>query len=154
MQRKPQRDIARQPGSSELGSGQAEPLSELPLSEARELLRERRERLVNLRAAHQQQRDDIFEELPLDTGDAAVREDWADRNDQFEARELRELQAIDAALARIESGEYGICGKCGEPIDANRLRALPEAPLCMDCAQPSPTSPEYARHVQQTSTKL
>lgn len=154
MQRKPQRDIARQPGSSESGSGRSQPLSEIPLSEARELLHERRERLVNLRAAHQQQRGDLLEELPLDNGDAAVREDWVDRTDQFEARERRELQAVDAALARIDSGEYGICGKCGKPIDGNRLRALPEAPLCMDCAQSSPTSPDYARRVQQTSTKL
>ena len=153
MQRKPQHDIVRQPGPSELGD-QPFGLSELPLSEARELLHERRERLANLRAAHQQQRGDILEDMPLDTGDAAVREDWVDRNDQFEARELRELQAIDAALARIESGQYGICAKCSEPIDANRLRALPEAPLCMDCAQPSPTSPEYARHVQQNTTKM
>jgi RNA polymerase-binding transcription factor DksA len=150
MQRKPQRDVARQPGSPKRGSEE----SQLPLSEARELLHERRERVVNLRAAHQQQRGDILDDLPLDTGDAAVREDWVDRHDQFEARELRELQAIDAALARIESGEYGICKKCEEPIEGDRLRALPETPLCVVCAQPSPTSPEYARVVQPAGTKM
>lgn len=150
MQTKPRGDVARQPEASELGSEG----SLLPLSEARELLRERRERLVNLRAAHQQQRGDILEDQPLDNADAAVREDWIDRNDQLEARELRELQAIDAALARIESGEYGICKKCDEPIAADRLRALPEAPLCVVCAQPSPTSPEYARVVQPNGTKM
>lgn len=150
MQTKPQRDIMRQPEASELGSEG----SELPLAEARQLLDERRERLVNLRAAHQQQRGDILEDLPLDTGDASVREDWVDRNDQFEARELRELQAIDAALARIESGEYGICETCSEPIAANRLRALPEASQCVDCAQPSPASPDYDRHVRQTTSKM
>lgn len=141
MQRKPRRDIARQPGSAELGSEGAQ----LPLSEARELLRERRERLLDLRAAHQQERDDFLADLPLDNADAAAREDWADRNDQFEARELRELQAIDAALARIESGEYGICRSCDEPIEGDRLRAIPETPLCVACAEPSPTSPEYVR---------
>jgi DnaK suppressor protein len=149
MRPKPQRDDVRQPGPSEIGSEQ----SELPLSEARNLLTRRREQLVVLRASHQQQRDDLLDQRPLDTGDASVRDDFVDRQDRFEERELRELQAVDAALARIESGEYGICHGCGEPIDGDRLRAVPEAALCVVCAEPSPTSIEFDR-LENQSLKL
>lgn len=149
MRPKPPTDIARQPAPSEAGSEQ----SELPLSEARDLLTRRRKRLVALRAGHQQQRDDLLEERALDHGDASVRDDFVDREDRLEERELRELQAIDAALARIESGEYGICRSCGEPIDGDRLRAIPETPLCVVCAEPEPTSREFDR-LENQSLKL
>lgn len=149
MRPKPQPDVARQPGPSAPGSEK----SELPLSEARDLLTRRRAQLVELRAAHQQQRDDLLDQRPLDTGDASVRDDFVDRQDRFEERELRELQAIDAALARIESGVYGICRGCEEPIDGARLRAVPEAALCVVCAEPSPTSPEFDR-LENQSLKL
>ena len=45
----------------------------------------------------------------------------------------RELDAIDAALKRIEDGTYGICANCGEPIDQERLEALPWTTQCIDC---------------------
>ena len=46
-----------------------------------------------------------------------------------------EVAAIDAAIARIDAGEYGICIRCGRAIGAERLRARPEAELCIDCAR-------------------
>jgi RNA polymerase-binding protein DksA len=46
----------------------------------------------------------------------------------------RELVAIRSALARIESGEYGTCRRCGEEIAAARLRVLPTALECVECA--------------------
>jgi DnaK suppressor protein len=47
----------------------------------------------------------------------------------------RELRAIDAALERIEAGTYGECARCGNEIAEARLRALPYAALCIDCAK-------------------
>jgi DnaK suppressor protein len=47
----------------------------------------------------------------------------------------RELAAIRAALNRIEAGTYGTCVACGEPIAPQRLRALPTALRCVDCAE-------------------
>jgi RNA polymerase-binding protein DksA len=47
----------------------------------------------------------------------------------------RELAAIRAALNRIEAGTYGTCVACGEPIAPQRLRALPTATRCVDCAE-------------------
>lgn len=46
----------------------------------------------------------------------------------------RELQQIDAALARLEAGEYGSCADCEQDIDPRRLKALPYALLCAECA--------------------
>lgn len=45
----------------------------------------------------------------------------------------REAQQVQAALERQRTGQYGICENCGRPIDPERLRARPEATLCIDC---------------------
>lgn len=49
-----------------------------------------------------------------------------------EARET--LSQIDQALQRIEQNEYGLCRACGNPIAPARLKAIPEAALCIECA--------------------
>ncbi|MBI4786298.1 MAG: TraR/DksA C4-type zinc finger protein [Chloroflexi bacterium] len=43
------------------------------------------------------------------------------------------LSEIDSALRAAKKGTYGLCGRCGQPIDPARLRALPEATLCIKC---------------------
>ncbi len=45
----------------------------------------------------------------------------------------RRLVQVEAALRRLEEGRYGDCAACGEAIDRGRLRARPEAPLCLAC---------------------
>jgi DnaK suppressor protein len=40
---------------------------------------------------------------------------------------------IDAALARLEANEYGECLGCGEEVGFPRLKAKPEAALCIAC---------------------
>ena len=42
------------------------------------------------------------------------------------------LAEIDAALKRIDEGTFGVCTRCGQPIDAERLAALPWATLCIE----------------------
>jgi RNA polymerase-binding transcription factor DksA len=44
-----------------------------------------------------------------------------------------EEQQVREALARKAAGTYGICENCGRPIDPARLKARPEATLCIDC---------------------
>jgi DnaK suppressor protein len=46
----------------------------------------------------------------------------------------REIVQIDAAIARLEAGEYGVCTDCDQEIDPRRLKALPYALLCTECA--------------------
>ena len=43
------------------------------------------------------------------------------------------LMDIDAALSRIDTGTYGNCEACGQPINPERLEALPRARRCVDC---------------------
>jgi RNA polymerase-binding transcription factor DksA len=46
-----------------------------------------------------------------------------------------EIVQIDRALARLERGEYETCAVCGEPIEAQRLAAVPYAIECRRCAE-------------------
>jgi len=49
-------------------------------------------------------------------------------------RGRRELAEIDAALSRIDEGSYGACVGCGRKIEPARLRTLPAASHCAECA--------------------
>ena len=42
------------------------------------------------------------------------------------------LAEIDAALKRIDERTFGVCTRCGQPIDTERLEALPWATLCIE----------------------
>ena len=44
------------------------------------------------------------------------------------------IREIETALGRVASGTYGFCRGCGETIAAPRLRVLPTASFCIDCA--------------------
>ncbi len=46
-----------------------------------------------------------------------------------------ELEQVEAALRRLERGHYGICVVCGEPIEPERLVAVPYAQRCSGCAE-------------------
>src|SRR3989338_339598 len=48
---------------------------------------------------------------------------------------LRRLNEINLALRRIESGEYGKCEPCSAPIQPSRLKVMPVARICIDCAK-------------------
>jgi DnaK suppressor protein len=45
------------------------------------------------------------------------------------------LYEIDGALRRIEDGTYGICEMTGEPIEKERLKAIPYARHCIKAQQ-------------------
>jgi RNA polymerase-binding protein DksA len=45
------------------------------------------------------------------------------------------LEMVEEALQRVRNGTYGICDGCGRPIDANRLKAIPYARLCIKCKE-------------------
>jgi len=43
------------------------------------------------------------------------------------------LKDVDLALEKMKNEKYGICEKCGKEIEEDRLRAVPEAKMCMKC---------------------
>jgi len=48
---------------------------------------------------------------------------------------IRRLEVLARAEEKVRDGTYGLCGNCGKPIPPARLRALPEAILCVACAE-------------------
>ncbi len=62
------------------------------------------------------------------------------------AQSAQALARVDAALARIEGGNYGICVKCGNMIDKERLEAIPEAVMCINCKSAGERQ-KFANHV-------
>lgn len=44
-----------------------------------------------------------------------------------------QLIEIEHALQKVENGTYGFCDSCGQPINPERLEALPQASLCLSC---------------------
>ena len=59
----------------------------------------------------------------------------SDNRDNLDSQAANELEQVNQALARLDAGEYGTCVECGEPIAEARLRALPYATLCIQCAE-------------------
>ena len=51
----------------------------------------------------------------------------------LENRIRQELVRIEHALKKFEEGTYGLCDSCGQPIAPERLEALPQASLCLNC---------------------
>ena len=45
------------------------------------------------------------------------------------------LREIEGALKRFAGGTYGECEGCGEPINPNRLKAIPWARYCVPCQE-------------------
>ncbi len=70
-------------------------------------------------------------ERDLEEGDPALYE--RERNLALLQNLERELGAVEYALSLAEKGVYGICENCGERIDPARLKAIPQATLCLKC---------------------
>ncbi len=75
-------------------------------------------------------REGGFDDDPADAGSASFERETAQSLSNH-ARGL--LTQIDDALRRMDAGTYGLCERCGEPIEAERLEAIPYATLCMEC---------------------
>jgi DnaK suppressor protein len=54
--------------------------------------------------------------------------------DELDRLERQELIKIDNALMKIQNGTYGRCIDCGNQIEKKRIKALPYALVCIDCA--------------------
>lgn len=102
--------------------------------EAREALLRKRHRLVALRGEAQSEERDLRRERSADWVDQASDQGAAQLLDELTERELGQIAEIDAALARIERGTYGRCQSCGGPVEAGRLKAIPEVRLCLACS--------------------
>jgi RNA polymerase-binding transcription factor DksA len=78
--------------------------------------------------------DDLLAERELDPEDTAAAGSAAALLESLSETASMSLIRVDAALDRIQQGDYGSCAMCGEIIDAERLRAVPDADRCGGCA--------------------
>lgn len=76
--------------------------------------------------------------------DHPVSPNFAEQSAEMEGQELmytldregkEEIRKISKALARLDSGDYGMCVNCGEDISVQRLEALPDTDVCIECAE-------------------
>lgn len=99
----------------------------------------------------QPQKDLLDKQVSLQQRLAAIQKDlqkehskdWEEQAQERENDEVlealaaevtEELQQIAIALKKIDTGDYGICSGCGEGIAQERLEILPDADLCIKCA--------------------
>lgn len=108
--------------------------SDLKLLALRALKRERQALTDKIR----QQELLLAEEDPLtgnDPGDSANRMSGQSKSIAMRRLWGKMLQEVRRAIDRIEQGTYGVCEHCGHPISEGRLRAMPSAALCIECAR-------------------
>jgi len=63
---------------------------------------------------------------------------------RLDDRSLREITEIHAALQRMIDGTYGKCLDCGRAVPLARLRAVPTAAFCVECARQEEITPPGA----------
>lgn len=69
---------------------------------------------------------------PSDEGtETQYREQFIGQRDDLRS----ELREVDDALDRLRAGTYGRCEACGRPVGDERLRARPQARLCVQDEQ-------------------
>ncbi len=69
-----------------------------------------------------------------DSGEQAVERENDDVLEALGGLARSELEKINSALERIEQNEYGNCVLCKKAIAAERLKAIPFADRCINCA--------------------
>ena len=74
--------------------------------------------------------------LPNNAGDADV--EGFDAQVAIALNEEALLEQVEASIERLQAGTYGACQQCGHKIDMERLKAVPYAALCIECAEAEP----------------
>ena len=92
-------------------------------------------------------KEDILNRVKLEYADYRARDRGGDETDlaldtlaesQFlnnQERFRRQLLEIEIALAKIEKGSYGVCEETDEPIEVDRLLAIPWTRLSIEGAE-------------------
>jgi DnaK suppressor protein len=100
----------------------------------RELLMERRKEILN-RVRQLQAGLQGLGERSIELEEEAQKATITEAYDKLDHSGKKEIELIDFALVKMSVGEYGICENCGDDIDLRRLKILPMARLCVECAR-------------------
>lgn len=110
-------------------------------SRRQELIQQIRQRLH----ADDAQEMSLFNNYTIEADQAAASQ-LSDTDIGLLNREMDELRTVDAALARMKAHCYGQCSRCGGTIPSERLLALPEAHMCLECQLACETLPGQQQH--------
>ena len=109
--------------------GRTERLRQLLLVRRQEIQRQ----IDELLAQHRADQTQLREESVADTEDLSTRDSVSHQQlSILEVRNQMRLQ-VEAALQRLDEGTYGICEDCQQPINEERVKAMPFARRCIDC---------------------
>lgn len=102
--------------------------------EMQDVLLKERERLIK-RIEENEKGDSISisDATSSEDGDMLSQSLEAIKESSLRAHDANSLKAVEHALGRLSAGTYGKCMKCGKKITQERLRAIPQAMLCIDC---------------------
>ena len=66
--------------------------------------------------------------------------EYSEMEKQFTSlqRTREQLAEVEHALGKLGKGTYGLCDFCGKPIPSDRLEAVPQANLCLECKARQP----------------
>ena len=56
-------------------------------------------------------------------------------SEHLQGHTIQRLKQMRTRLRDIDSISYGVCGRCGGDIEIDRLKAVPDASICMGCAR-------------------
>lgn len=122
----------------------ARALAKSTLSKFKTQLEGERQRLVELIAEHERDREEArLSETSADRSPDPGSAEAGSMKFEYEKelsieKNLEDLlHKVEHALARVERGTYGICESCAESIPVARLEVLPYATFCVSCAKRS-----------------
>lgn len=102
--------------------------------EMQDVLLKERERLIErIENRDKSEGDSLADIASSEDGDRLAQSFEAMKEGSLRAHDSNALKAVERALGRISAGTYGKCMKCGKKISEERLRAMPQAMLCIDC---------------------
>ena len=109
-------------------------LTEQQMAKIKSQLEQERSRLIALierTSKHLYRRE---EPLSADFAEQAVEVENDQVVEALDDNAKAELAEIKAALTRMDDGSFGICSKCSEELPLGRLKAVPHARFCTNCA--------------------
>ena len=92
------------------------------------------QRLADMQARLASIKRDVTQEHSGDSAEQAQERENDEVVDAIGNETRQSLRAIQVALDKLAEGTYGECEKCGGDIGEGRLNAIPEATLCVSCA--------------------
>ena len=93
------------------------------------------ERLAAMQARLASIKEEVTQSHSGDSAEQAQERENDEVVDAIGNETAQSIRVLQAALMRLEDGTYGLCEKCGEEISEGRLKAIPEATQCVNCAE-------------------